>query len=455
MGDMRRRDFLGKVIATAGAGLTYRAMNRIGMAEPTRKLATPTKAQLQWQDGEIGVVYHYDMTTFRDYGAGSGHSRRIAPEPGIYNPTKLDTDQWIEAAKGMGATFAFLTATHETGFMQWQTDLYPYSARQSPWRNGKGDLVAEFVESCRKYDILPAIYLGIRFNAYHGVYQYKLTEKSNLDDISQYMRLCEKMVEQICSRYGNLLELWFDGGVPTPEQGGPNLLPIVNEYQPSIVYYHSDERRDHRWIGNEEGVAGYPCWATCASIETAKGQGVPGGPVWSPAMCDVPLRDHKWFWNPGQQDCLESLNALMNMYYKSVGRNCSLIVGAVPNREGLLDDVDVRRMNEFGREVEKRFEKPLATTSGKGNVVELELPRPQKVDHVSIMEQVSRGERIREYKVEGLVAGGAWKKLCEGQSVGHKRIQRFRPQHVARLRLRVTKSAAPPIIRDISAYDVG
>jgi alpha-L-fucosidase len=266
------------------------------------------------------------------------------------------------------------------------------------------------------------------------------------------MRLCEKMVEQICSRYGDLLELWFDGGVPTPEQGGPDLLPIVNRYQSSIVYYHSDERRDHRWIGNEEGVAGYPCWATCASIREARGQGVPGGPVWSPAMCDVPLRDHKWFWNPGQEDCLESLDALMNMYYKSVGRNCSLIIGGVPNREGLLDDVDVERMKEFGREIERRFGTPIASTSGNGPVVELELPEPQRIDHVSIMERISRGERIREYVVEGLGEGGAWKKLCDGLSVGHKRIQRFEPQRIARLRLRVTKSAATPLIRDLSAY---
>src|SRR5207247_10683784 len=167
------------------------------------------------------------------------------------------------------------------------------------------------------------------------------------------------------------------------------------KYQKEIVFYHGPPRREHRWIGN------------------------PDGRLWSPAMVDVPLRNHAWLWRAGDEGKVYELDALVEMYYNSVGRNCNLILGAAPGPDGLLPEADFRRCAELGREISRRFGKPLATVSGEGESVELVLPRPGRVDHVVVMEDIAHGERVREYVIEGLRPGNVWDKVCAGLSVGH------------------------------------
>jgi len=169
-------------------------------------------------------------------------------------------------------------------------------------------------------------------------------------------------------------------------------------------------------------------------------------------MVDVPTRNHNWFWAPNEDRLVYPLENLIEMYYTSVGRNCTLILGVVPDRDGLVPEADFRRYEEFGKEIRRRFGKPLAKTSGEGDVVELALPRPARIDHVSVMEEISQGERIRAYEVDGLTGASDWRRLCEGISVGHKRIERFAAVEVARIRLRCTKSVATPKIRELAVY---
>jgi len=273
------------------------------------------------------------------------------------------------------------------------------------------------------------------------------------------------MSEELCSRYGPLVQIWYDAGVKLPAEGGPDVLPIFDKYQPSSVFYNSKERSDHRWIGNEKGFADYPCWATMPYKKgeishTAKGwqkllaKGDPEGTVWSPGMVDVPLRGangrHDWFWYPDQDSANHPLANLIRMYYESVGRNCNLIIGEVIMPDGLVPDADIKRLAEFGNEIRRRFGNPLAETHGQGELVELQLPRPDSIDHVIIMEDIAQGERIRKYVVEGLAPNSGWTKLCEGQSVGHKRIESFKPAEVAKVRLRILESKATPLIRALS-----
>lgn len=349
MTTLTRRGFCGALAAGAsGAGLfpqelfgqTAAVVPALGAGRPR-----PTPEQVTWQDMELGLFFHYDMPVFKP---GWDHRQyESRPEPGIFNPKKLDTDQWMEAAKAMGAKYAVLTAKHGSGFMLWQSDLYPYGMKQSPYKNGKGDIVRDFVNSCRKHDIRPGLYAHMGCNGYLEADNPGLINRGaggDPDKQARYARICEGMLEELWGNYGPLFEIWFDGGVMDHDKGGPNMLPILSKLQPKAIVFQ-----------------------------------------------------------------------------------------------------------EFGDEIRKRFGKSLAETNGQGRVVELALDKPVAIDRVIIMEQIAEGERIRKYAVEGLV-GDEWKTLCNGQSIGHKRIECFAPTVVGRVRLRVTDAVAEPVIRKLAVY---
>ncbi len=418
-------------------------------------LATPTPQQAAWQDLEVGMFFHFDIPVYTDL--KESQWREGVVDPNLFQPSRLDTDQWMEAARAIGARYTVFVAKHCTGFLPWQSDLYPFGVRQSSWRGGKGDIVADYVASCRKYDLLPGIYASVSANAYCEVDRGLVNWGQGGDPEKQarYARTCEQMLTELWGNYGPLAEVWFDGGALPPDQGGPDLVPILHRLQPDAMVFQGPATTI-RWIGNEEGVAPYPCWATVPSREdVAWGRGDPGGDpdgaVWLPGECDVPIRNHYWFWRPNYEHTLYSVDELMNMYYKSVGRNCNLLLNANIDRDGLVPEADMQRYREFGAEVRRRFGQPAAETEGRGEVVDLRLPAPTRIEHVSLQEHVAGGERIREYVVEGR-AGSEWRELARGQSVGHKRIERFEPLVLDALRLRVTRSAAEPLVRRLAAY---
>ncbi|MEJ2701805.1 MAG: alpha-L-fucosidase [Sedimentisphaerales bacterium] len=433
----------------------------------TGALPTPTPAQSRWQNCEIGVIYHLDMPLVAgDFTANNG--TRKTYDPRLYNPVRLDTDQWIAAAKAVGAKYAIFTATHFNGFMQWQSDLYPYSLKYVVWRNGKGDIVADFVTSCRKADILPGIYLSTHRNAYQTVWGHYVDwgKGRGTEQQKAYNRIAEKQTEELCSRYGKLVQIWYDAGVKTPEQGGPDVLPIFEKYQPDSVFYHSEERSDHRWIGNEEGHAGYPCWATMPGHDRGavshnsdvwKGHlyhGDADGSLWSPGMVDIVLRgkgNHDWFWRPGKDNTQYPVETLMQIYDASVGRNCNLVIGLVVDNQGLVPQPDVDRMAEFGRALKHRFSEPAGRAQGQGESMELKLDRPQKINQMVLQEEISAGERIQAYELHGRTAGDHWIRLAAGTAVGHKRIECFDSVEVDAIRLQVTRSRAMPLIRTLAA----
>ena len=169
-------------------------------------------------------------------------------------------------------------------------------------------------------------------------------------------------------------------------------------------------------------------------------------------MADTVLRNHLWFWRPNTENKIRSLEHLVQCYYQSVGRNANLVLGLTPDPSGRLPEPDMKRCAEFGAEIRRRFDQPVAETHGTGNVITLDLPRPQRIDHVVIMEEITRGERVRKYAVEGFVSGNAWQPICAGTSIGHKRIEQFKPTEVAKLRLRITASRAAPMIRQLAAF---
>lgn len=438
-----------------------------------RVIPVPSVAQLNWQNAEIAAVFHYDLHVFDGVRYSQPHNR-ITPiaDMNIFNPQYLDTDQWIRSVKAMGAKIAIITATHETGFAMYQSDANPYCLKALKWRDGKGDLVRDFVNSCRKYGILPGIYIGIRWNSFLGVHDFMMpNDGSGFQKNRQkfYNRMCERMTEELMSRYGELAVVWYDGGGHGPELGGPDILPIVERYQKNIIFYHNSQRADMRWGGSETGMVPYPCWGTYPfPYSHSKNQdiifkddnrllknGDPDGGYYMPAMSDVPLRGyngrHEWFWEPDDESHIQPLNKLIEMYYNSVGHNSTLIIGVTPDTRGLLPAADSIRMKQFGDEVKRRFAQPIAEVRGCGKRLEMNLNRPYHIDAIVLCEDISKGERVRQYKVEGKV-NGKWKMLTIGSCIGHKKIDTVVTDKVSALRLNVEKAVDVPHISRFAVY---
>ena len=433
-------------------------------------IPVPKPHQLKWHEAEMGAVFHYDLHVFDGIRYGQGNNR-INPieDYNIFNPTALDTDQWIQAAKAAGCKFAILTATHETGFGLWQSDVNPYCLKAVKWRDGEGDIVRDFVNSCRKYGIQPGIYVGIRWNSLLGIHNFKAEGDNEFARNRQawYKRYCEKMVTELCTRYGDLFMIWFDGGADNPRGDGPNVEPIVNKYQPECLFFHNVDRADVRWGGTETGTVSYPCWSTFPypfshsnatdineHYELLK-HGDKNGQYWLPAMADAPLRGangrHEWFWEPDDENNICSLDVLMDMYEKSVGRNATLMLGLTPDPTGLLPAGDVNRLKEMGDEINRRFSTPLAQTSGTKKTQVLKLGKKQSVNYYMIQENIKKGERIRQYKIEAKI-NGKWKTICQGESVGHKRIEKLNSIETDMVRLTVLESIEQPDIINFSVY---
>ena len=441
------------------------------------EIPIPNKAQLAWQQAEFGVIFHYDLHVFDSSKYSQPHNR-ITPirDYNIFNPTELNVEQWVMTAKEGGANFALLTATHETGFALYQSDANPYSMKALKWKEGKGDIVRDFVDACRKHDIKPGIYLGIRWNSFLGVHNFVVDGEGEMQKARQkyYNEMVEGMVKEICTRYGSLFEIWFDGGADDPANGAPDVLPIVKKYQPDCLFYHNNELAEARWGGSESGNVGYPCWSTFPFPFTGSGESAPKeiskdqfyllkhgdstGQYFVPAMADAPLRGsggrHEWFWEPGDDEHIEPLSSLVEMYYQSVGRNATLILGLTPDNRGLMPDADVKRMKEFGEEIKRRFDKLLGSTSGKGNKYEISFKKPMNVNQVVISENIALGHRVKNFKIRARV-NKKWKTIVVGSAIGNKFITLLKESvFTDRIQLVIDNSFAEPEITKFAVYDV-
>ena len=431
----------------------------------------PRPCQLAWQEAEFGVLVCYELHTFNEGRYHQGRARvTTITDVNQFDPAHLDTDQWIRAVRDAGARFAILTASHESGFRLWQSEVNPYCLKAVTWGEGKRDLVREFVTSCRKYNVKPGIYLGTRWNAQLGVYDFKVTERSRISQ-DAYNRLIEREVEEICTRYGEWFEFWFDGGAHGPDQGGPNVLSLVEKHQPQAVFYHNLQRADARWGGSESGTVPYPCWATFPYRSTGAGEsaakdiskngfallkhGDPNGSYWMPAMSDAPLRGHgghEWFWEPDDERLIYPLDKLVDMYDRSVGHNSTLILGITPDTNGLLPEADVRRLQALGQKIRRTFSQPIATTSGSGYQVELRFNAEAEFDTVVIQEDIQHGERVRAYSLD-IQQDGNWQALASGTCIGHKRIHRLPLERAGAMRLIVHQAVALPMIKQLAIYN--
>jgi alpha-L-fucosidase len=450
-------------------------LGRIGIAQEKIELPVPTPAQLQWQNAELAALVCWDLHAF-DGRFYVQKEARINPitDYNIFNPQKYDMDQWIKSLKDAGFKIAIFTVSHETGFFFHQSNATPYCMKALKWQGGEGDILRDFKASCEKYNILPGVYIGTRWNSFYGVFDFKVQATGIFAENRQrhYNTMIERIVEEVFTNYGDWAIVWFDGGAHGPEQGGPDVLSIFEKHQPNCLFYHNLQRADMRWGGSESGTVPYPCWGTFAypaigAGESAKKEiqannfqllktGDPDGLYYMPAMSDAPLRGnggHDWFWEPNREHIIQPLEKLVEMYYKSVGHNTSLILGVTPGPDGLMPESDVKRLKEFGGEIKHRFSNPVASTMGAGDKIILKLKGKQKINQVLLMEDITKGERVREFILEGKTKKG-WQTIFEGSCIGHKFIHRFKEMEISQLRLTIPESKGEAQIKDFMVYNI-
>lgn len=402
----------------------------------------PTPEQVAWHDCEVGMFIHFAPNTWQD----QEYDDRETPLDRI-NPAQLDTEQWVDVAEAMGAKYIVFVAKHVGGFCMWQTDTTDYGIKDTPWRGGKGDVLADLSASCRKRGMKLGIYLSPRddhFGADTG-------GKCPTPEIQEkYDAIYREQLTEVLTRYGDIFEVWFDGS---------NIIEvgdILKAHAPKAVIFQG-KYASIRWVGNEDGTAPYPAWNAVTEEARLRGataaDGTPDGDAWLPNECDARIR-RDWFWSSKNADTLKTVDQLMDMYYQSVGHGAVLLLNNTPDTTGRIPEADAKRSAEFGAEIRRRFEKPIAEAKGEGDTVELALPSPQAIDHVVTMEDITQGERVLEYVIEGF-ADGAWKELAQGTAIGHKKIDRIEPVTVEKARLRILKSAEPPIIRGLAVYCAG
>ncbi|WP_073094630.1 alpha-L-fucosidase [Cyclobacterium lianum] len=438
-----------------------------------QEIPLPTAAQLQWQQAELAALVCWDLHVF-DGEFYIQSQARITPvsDYNTFNPQQYDMDQWISSLKAAGFKIAIFTVSHETGFFFHQSKATPYSMKALEWQGGKGDILRDFKEACEKHDILPAVYIGTRWNAFYGVYDFKVQGENEFARNRQqhYNRMIEEILTEIFTNYGDWAMVWFDGGAHGPEQGGPDVLSVFEKYQPNAIFYHNLQRADIRWGGSETGTVPYPSWGTFSYPAIGAGEsarkeigannfqllktGDPNGSYYMPAMSDAPLRGHgghDWFWEPDRAHTLYPLENLIDMYYRSVGHNTTLILGVTPNPEGRLPEPDVKRLKAFGEEISRRFSDPLASVSGTGNTIPLVLNELQNIDQIVIQEDISKGERIREFELEAEI-NGKWTSIYKGIAIGHKHIVKIDPVHTRKIRFVALSAVGEPQLKNLSVY---
>ncbi len=465
--DPHRRRFVisaSTALAAIGvsAGLTAGGAHAMAGARPAHlplQRPRPSPSQLAWQRDELAMFIHFGVNTFTDREWGDG-----TESPTIFNPTALDARQWARSARAAGFHAMVLTAKHHDGFCLWPTATTRHSVASSPWRGGAGDVVREFVDACRAEGLRPGLYLSPwdRNAPAYG-------------DSPRYNDMYAAQLTELLTRYGDIHEVWFDGANGEGPNGKrqqydwPRVWTLVKRLQPASVIF-SDAGPDLRWIGNERGVAGTTNWSTVdPSIVPVPGmsgdevmrslqQGDRDGTVWRPGETDVSIRPG-WFHHVAEDARVKSADDLVDIYFSSVGRNSKLLLNVPPTTAGLLHDVDVTRLAGMHERLGSIFSKDLAAdvtprwkmlgpTTAVGTML---FDRPRAIGIVDLREDITQGQRVASYAVEGL-AGNSWKPLSRGTTIGFRKLDRCAATTVRGVRVSISDSTEMPLPVAIKLY---
>lgn len=437
-----RREFVTGL--AAGAALVP-AGSFVMRRPPAREaVALPSRAQLDWLDLELGMFVHLAPNTWQDT---EGDDTSILPE---HLPFAADPVQWADVAVSLGARYIVMVAKHQGGFCLWQTMTSPYSVRNTAWRDGRGDVMAELDDACRSRGLGLGVYLSPRddFLGAGGSGRCASPEAQGI-----YNDIARQQLTELLTRYGRMVEIWFDGSTVVP-------VADILDARAGAAMIFQGPRATIRWIGNEDGYAPEPLWNALPRKDAESGvataaDGTPGGDAWLPLEVDVSIRRPNWFWSTRNADRLLSLEQLLQIYYRSVGRGAQLLLNLPPDTSGRIPDADAARAAEFGAEVRRRFGAPVASVVNVDPGVTLSLGGRGPVDHVILEEQLRGGQHILAWELEGR-QGNTWRPLGAGRSIGHKRIQPIEPGEYDVLRFRSTGAAiGTPALRRFAAYLTG
>ena len=408
---------------------------------PPSAEALPTKRQLALQRLEFGMFCHFGPNTFLDQEWGSG-----AEDPAVVNPHHFDPHQWAQAALTAGMRYLVFTAKHHDGFCNWPTDTTNHCVRSSPWLQGRGDMVEMVAEACRAHGLALGLYLS-PWDRHEPCYS----------DAAAYDALYTRQWQELLSRYGPVTCVWLDGaGSEGHLYNWERIIGGIRDAAPDTCVFSIGEP-DYRWVGNEDGLAPDPCWSVIQAPADLRHEFLTaryrdGFPHWCPAECDARIRAN-WFHNTHDLPTLKSTERLVDIYRKSVGRGANLLLNVGPDRRGLLPEPDVVRLGELGREIERCFGKPLGSASGPAQSLQVDFDRPAAVNQIVVSEDISGGQRIREYRIRALM-GDRWEGVAVGTAIGQKKIETFPTVCAAAVAVDVLASDSEPLLASLEAHRV-
>jgi len=449
----------------------------------------PSEKQVEYQQMEFIGFVHFSINTFTDKEWGFGDE-----SPGIFYPEALDVNQWARVAKSAGMKQLILTAKHHDGFCLWPSEFTEHSIKNSRWKSGKGDIIREFTDACRKYSLKVGLYLS-PWDRNHADYGN-----------SKYIVYYRNQLQELLANYGEVSEIWFDGANGgSGYYGGANEIRLIDratyygwkdtwsfvkELQPNILIF-SDAGPDIRWIGNEQGYAGETNWSTINTENIVVGgadpeylnTGDPDGKQWTVGLCNVSIRPG-WFYHESEDSLVKTPKQLINMYYKSVGRNGVLLLNIPPNKKGVFPEQDIKVLSEFRKILEETFavnlalgKKVVASNSrlrhrkfSPANIVdddnttywatddhireaELEIDLEDNItfDRIMLQEPIRFGQRISEFEIKGRV-NGEWATIAQGTTIGHKRLLRISQLQADKIRVIIKKTRNIPAISNFGIY---
>ena len=441
----------------------------------------PSKAQLDYHKEELAAFIHYGMNTYTNSEWGHGNE-----DPKNFNPTNLDTDQWIRTLKETGFKRTIMVVKHHDGFVIYPSKYTNHTVAASPWKDGKGDLLEEISKSATKYDMNMGVYLS-PWDVNSPKYKVATQKEYN----EYYLNQLKEILGN--PKYGNkgkFIEVWMDGargsGAQKVTYTFDEWFKYIKEAEGDIAIF-SAEPTSIRWIGNERGIAGDPVWHKVkkANItENVKNEylnhGDPDGDMYSVGEADVSIRSG-WFYHDNQQP--KSLKELMDIYFKSVGRGTPLLLNIPPNKEGKFADADVARLKEFKATLDQMYATDFAKgatvtasstrqnhlykeshlTDGKDDTswalsndattgsFTVDLGQKRRFDVVELKEDIAKGQRISGFKIE-VETNGRWVPYGEGSTVGYRRLIQGQPVEAQKIRVTITGSQATPILTNFSVY---
>lgn len=457
----------------------------------------PSERQLKWQELELYAFCHFGMATFKGKEWGDG---KMSPKK--FNPKKLDARQWAREIKMAGLRAILLTCKHHDGFCLWPSKYTDYCIKNSPYKNGNGDIVKEVSDACREY--------GLKFGIYLSPWDMHESTYGTGDAYNQFFI---NQLTELAQNYGDIFCFWFDGACgegpngKKQEYSWEKYFAIIRKLQPNAVI--SICGPDVRWCGNEAGVARKSEWSVVPefigsqdytakhsqqedTVEFAKK--VNSDPqdigsrsfidgiknfIWYPAEVDVSVRPG-WFYHKTQDFRIKSTEKLMEIYWGSVGGNANLLLNIPPNKQGLLTKYDIKALRRFGQRLKDEFPCNLivdASVSASSQIdnnhsadkilsdngywqcgendeqpeIIINLNQSVIADKIVLRENIATGQQIESFSVYASLEN-SWNKIAYSTVIGAKRICRFPKQDICRLKIVIDSYRVKATIKTIELY---